>query len=390
MSDWKIVAVGDIATIERQVVSAESIKNGTKYVGLENIQPGGALVGVKSVEEGELASAKLAFSGEHILYGKLRPYLAKIARPDFSGVCSTDILPIKPGPKVLRDYLLFYLRQPSVIKIASSLATGASLPRLSQAMLGRMQVPLPSLSEQRRITAVLDQADALRAKRRETLAELDELIDSVFLDMVGDPGCNPRSWPVVRLGDLLVEGPQNGLYKPSSSYGRGVRILRIDSFRSGAIGGLELLKRVDASEDEVALYGLRNEDIVLNRVNSIEHLGKSVLIPAISEPLLFESNMMRFRVDSARLLPRYAAQVLSSRYAQRYIVQSAKQAINQASINQRDVREFQFPLPPLDLQHEFARRVEAIERMKESQRAHLAELDALFASLQDRAFRGEL
>jgi type I restriction enzyme, S subunit len=82
------------------------------------------------VQNGDLASTKFMFSKEHILYGKLRPYLRKIARPNFGGVCSTDIIPIKPGPRIDRDYLFHFLRIDQVVNKAASLTTGVNLPRL--------------------------------------------------------------------------------------------------------------------------------------------------------------------------------------------------------------------------------------------------------------------
>jgi type I restriction enzyme S subunit len=100
-------------------------------VGLENIESGGSFVNVRTVANGELASNKFTFTERHVLYGKLRPYLAKIARPSFDGICSTDILPILPGPELDRDYLTHFLRQPTMIELANSRAAGANLPRLS-------------------------------------------------------------------------------------------------------------------------------------------------------------------------------------------------------------------------------------------------------------------
>src|SRR5438552_15580259 len=93
---WKTVALHEVATIERSAVQPDAISQGAAYLGLEHIESGGRILGAKSVDEGELASSKFKFTERHVLYGKLRPYLAKIACPDFSGICSTDILPILP------------------------------------------------------------------------------------------------------------------------------------------------------------------------------------------------------------------------------------------------------------------------------------------------------
>src|SRR5690606_28900738 len=102
-----------------------------------------------------------------------------------SGVCSTDILPILPGPDLDRGYLFHYLSQPTVIALAASQATGANLPRLSFKALERLEIPLPPLDEQRRIAAILDQADTVRVRRRRVLSELDKIVESIFHSMFG-------------------------------------------------------------------------------------------------------------------------------------------------------------------------------------------------------------
>lgn len=262
--------------------------------------------------------------------------------------------------------------------------------RLTSDRLEAIEVPLPSLAEQRRIAEVLDRAAALRTKRRAALAQLDTLTRAIFLDLFGDPVTNPEGWPRVRLGELLTRGPQNGRYKPSSDYGSGTRILRIDAFYGGAVRDLAGLKRVRVSDAERDLFGLRPGEVLVNRVNSLDYLGKSALIPELQEPVVFESNMMRFDVARDRVEPRFLVELLQSALVRSQVLSAAKNAVNQSSINQQDVKQFQINLPPLPLQREFANRVAAVEKLKAAQRASLVEMDALLASLQHRAFRGEL
>jgi type I restriction enzyme S subunit len=254
----------------------------------------------------------------------------------------------------------------------------------------RRSIPVPPLAEQLRIAEVLDRAEALRAKRRAAFAQLDALTQSLFLDLFGDPATNPKGWPVRRLGELIVDGPQNGLYKPSTDYGSGTPILRIDAFYDGAVTDISALKRVRLSEAEKNGFRLTENDVVINRVNSLEYLGKCALIPKLPEETVFESNMMRMRFNPDTTHPKFVVQFLQSGFAKSQIQMRAKHAVNQASINQQDVSGFRTSLPPITLQREFARRVTAVEALKTAQRASLAELDALFATLQHRAFRGEL
>jgi type I restriction enzyme, S subunit len=140
---WPTAALGEIATIERNSVFPSDIRSGSRYVGLEHIESGGGSLSYGEVTNGELASNKFQFGPRHILFGKLRPYLAKIVCPDFEGICSTDILPIAPGERVDQRYLLHFLRFPRIVDWASSRATGVNLPRLSPNQLASLEIPLP-------------------------------------------------------------------------------------------------------------------------------------------------------------------------------------------------------------------------------------------------------
>ncbi|AXK84772.1 restriction endonuclease subunit S [Nocardia farcinica] len=360
------------------------------YLGLEHIEPGGRLLDPHLITAGDVASAKFAFEPGDILYGKLRPYLAKIAIPDFSGVCSTDIIPVRVTDVMDARFLLHYLRQPRLVDWANSRSAGANLPRLSPKVLAALPVPVPPLVEQRRIATILDHADALRAKRREALARLDELTQSIFIDMFGTLSANDMDWPTVEFESVMLEGPQNGLYKPSSEYGSGARILRIDGFHNGVPIKPDSLKRVRVDGAEEKKYALHMNDIIINRVNSIEHLGKSAIVPALDQVVVFESNMMRITLNEDLISPTFCLAQLQSSYLRGQIVLAAKDAVNQSSINQTDVKSFQLRLPPLERQQDYASRVGRLGEISRLHRTALGELDALFASLQSRAFRGEL
>lgn len=294
--------------------------------------------------------------------------------------------------KVSSEYLERFLRSPRALsyyatKLQGSTARRRSLPR---DVFLALPVPLPDYEEQKRIVAVLDQLNALRAKRREAIDLLDDLTRSIFLDMFGDPAGNPKKWPVVTLGSVIVDGPSNGLYKPSGEYGAGVPILRIDSFQRGVLADYASWRRVNADATERVRFGVASGDIVINRVNSRSHLGKAVLIPELPGPAVYESNMMRFRVDGASLKPSYLVHFMQSGFVKGQILESAKDAVNQSSINQGDVKRLRVNLPPLAVQEEFLRKAAAIDLVKNSHRAHLTSLDELFTSLQQRAFSGRL
>lgn len=338
--------------------------------------------GYTPFHDGDLLVAKITPCFEN---GKI----AEARLPQRAAFGSSEFHVLRPDSSVVNSrYLLRYLRQDSVRLAGERRMTGsAGQRRVPEAFFRDLAVPLPPLAEQRRIADILDRADEMRAKRREAIALLESLSGAAYLELFGDP---PRRWPVAHMGDVIDGGPQNGLYKPSTDYGSGTLILRIDGFYDGKVTAVEGLKRVRVTDRERELYALTEGEIVINRVNSREYLGKSALVPALSEPVLFESNMMRFAVDRSRVEPGFVVAFLQTAHAKSQILARAKDAINQSSINQQDVRGLSLPVPPIDVQREFARRLEAIEALKAAHRTSLAEMDALFASLQHRAFRGEL
>jgi len=268
-------------------------------------------------------------------------------------------------------------------------ARGVTQQNISATLVRDLRIPLPPLAEQRHTAAVLDKADAIRRKRRESLRLLDEFLRSAFLEMFGDPVRNPKSWRTGTLGDL-IEGPENGLYRPASDYGTGTPIVRIDSFYDGEITAIEALKRVRLSEDAVAKYALQQDDILINRVNSREFLGKSAVVPTLKEPTVFESNMMRLRVDMQVVHPRYLVSLLQTPYFKRQVLRRTKDAVNQASINQDDVRSFEIRIPPLELQNRFVSLLDRVAGVRKLFEALIEQTESLFDSLAQRAFRGEL
>lgn len=386
MSSWRKVTLENVAVIERSTIQPEAISQGTAYVGLEHIESGGAILGAKKVEEGELASSKFKFTECHLLYGKLRPYLAKIACPDFSGICSTDILPILPGPELERRFLCYFLRQPSMVEHANSRAVGANLPRLSPSALAEFEIPLPPLAEQRRIAEVLDRAEALRAKRRAALAQLDSLTQSLFLDLFGDPVSNPKGVKVVRLADVATR-ITDGVHQKPNYTESGVPFISVKDITTGKLI-FDDCKFISAEDHERFTKRCKPErlDILYTKVGAT--YGRPAIVETDREFSLYVSVcIIKPRKDL--IDPHFLNAALGTPAVKNQADRRIK-GIGVPDLHLDQIQSFLIPLPSMSQQREFARRVTVVEALKKAQRASLAELDALFATLQHRAFRGEL
>ena len=280
--------------------------------------------------------------------------------------------------------------------VLSAKGRGATFLQVSKADIASLQIPLPPLDQQKRIARILDAADALRAKRREALAQFDTLLQSTFLDMFGDPVTNPMGWEVQRFADVfwLQEGPGVRSWQFKES---GIKLLNVSNILKS--GELDLSKTdrhlsthevqekyshflIHAGDLVIASSGISIDEDDLLRTRSAfirdEHL-----------PLCMNTSTVRFKamdeVSDLRFLQRW----LQLHEFRRQITQEVTGSA-QKNFGPTHLKRLRITLPPLDLQCRFAAIVESVEQQIASQRAHLNELDTLFASLQSRAFRGDL
>ncbi|WP_308720740.1 restriction endonuclease subunit S [Komagataeibacter xylinus] len=376
--NWPEVALKSVADIQRSGVSPEEIASGTDYLGLEHIASGGEILSRQRVDAGELASTKFSFGPSHLLYGKLRPYLGKIALPDFEGVCSTDILPVFPGPDLDRRYLAYFLRQPQMIEHANKLATGANLPRLSPKALAEFPIPLPPLEEQKRIAGILDQAAELCRLRTRALNKLNTLGQAIFHEMFGDPADNPKGFPRKKLLEIvkIIGGSQPAkkhfLYEDGP--GR-VRFVQTRDFRTDAYKTYvpEDLAKRPFSEDDVIIgrYGppvfqifrglAGTYNVALMKAQPIGEITKDFVFYLLQEPKLHG-----------------------------YVVANSERTAGQSGVNLDLLEDYPVYAPPVELQADFSKRLTEVDTVTRNARRQSLKAQTLFASLQHRAFRGEL
>ena len=293
------------------------------------------------------------------------------------------------APQLDQQYLYYYLKSDFALQRIRAVATGSVRDNLKLAMLYEFPIELPDIDQQRDLASRLDRIKRIISLREQELQVLDDLIRARFVEMFGDPELNPMEWPVEALGDVLSVEPQNGLYKPQSDYvqdGTGIPILRIDAFYDGKVTDFSGLKRLNCTDAERSRYLLMENDIVINRVNSLEYLGKCAWITGLIEPTLFESNMMRFHVEESRIDPCYMTRLLCSTYIYKQILNRAKKAVNQASINQGDVQSFKILVPPVGLQKQYAAFVAQVDKSKAVVQRSLDKMQLLFDSLMQQYF----
>ena len=262
---------------------------------------------------------------------------------------------------------------------------GGSLLRARPAEVAKIKIPLPPLPEQRRIATILDKADALRTQRRAAIAKLDEFLQSVFLDMFGDPVTNPKGWPIRRISDLL-ESVKYGSSAKASLEGE-VPILRMNNLTYSGEMDLTDLKYITANQAEEK-YLVHPGDILFNRTNSKELVGKTAVYEGPA-PMAYAGYLVRGRVLQGHV-PEYISAFLNSKWGKAILRNMCKNIVGMANINAKEFGSIELPVPPSHLQARFQRSCHAIREQKRTLQHHATRLDTLFASLQHRAFTGGL
>jgi len=378
------VEFGEVAEIDRTVASEEECKT-LAYVGLEHIKKETGRFAPEFAHAPEmLLASKFKFTPRHILYGKLRPYLNKVVRPTFDGVCSTDILPILPDETQLdRTYLWAIFLSPKFVAWASANVSGANLPRLDPKRLEEYVIPLPPLPEQHRIAALLAKADRLRRTRGYAAQLSDTFLQAVFVRMFGDYIAADTD---TRFQDVLAMPLQNGFFETNDKYGSGTPVVWVDNLYHTISIDTTNLRRVQTDEEAIKKYEVVEGDLLFTRSSLVrEGVGQVNIVPELEERTMFESHIIRARVNQKKVNPFFILELFRSNFGRTFIMRGAHTA-TMTTVQQDTIEELRCPLPPLAHQQKFARVVQQFERLRAQQREAERQAEHLFQTLLHRAF----
>jgi len=289
-----------------------------------------------------------------------------------------------------------------------SLASGTTFLELSGSKLQQVPFPLPPLAEQKRIVAKLDALNAKSTRARTELARIETLVSRYKQAVLSkafsgeltwewrNQGAKLGSWETMPLSQLVSDGPSNGWSPKADGKAGGLKSLKLSATSSGHLRlDDDTIKYLDQTIPDNSRFWLMDNDILIQRANSLELLGTTVLFDGPPRQFIFPDLMMRVRANHTKVIPRYLATYLNSDPARSYFRASATgTAGNMPKINGATVRETLVPTPPIEEQREIVRRIESafakIDRMaKEATRA-LELVGRLEEAILSKAFRGEL
>lgn len=287
-------------------------------------------------------------------------------------------------PRFLDEYLVLALRQANLNQYASQFGQ----PLISHSRLENVELLIPPLDEQKRIATILSKADRLRRLRRYACELSEGYLQSVFLEMFGDPMSNPRGWKIKTLSDLKTKFAY-GTSEKCYSEPKGFPVLRIPNVLGQKID-LSDLKYAELPDKEVAKLLLAPGDLVFVRTNgNPDYVGRCAVFDLNSQ-YLYASYLIRARLELEKINPWFLETYLHTSSGRKAMSPYIRTTAGQSNIGMEGLGQIPVPLPPLSLQQKFAQIVQKTERLRAQQRESERQAEHLFQSLLHRAFRGEL
>ena len=390
---WATVSLQEVCTFE----NGDRGKNYPSKSTL--IDEGIPFVNAGNLKEGAIGHEDLSFiSQEHfdrLSNGKfskgdflfcLRGTLGKSAFVDreIHGAIASSLIIIRPTDQIHPAFLNCYLKSALCAEQIDLYKNGAAQPNLAAASLKNFKIPLPQLEEQKRIAGILDQADALRRLRTRALDKLNTLGQAIFHEMFGDWRVEKRNWPLVKLGDHLefLTSGSRGWAKYYSDHG--AKFIRIQNVKRNAFDMADMAYVSPPDSAEAKRTKVKAGDVLMSITAD---LGRTAVVPNDIGDAHINQHLAILRLKEMH--PRYVSAALSSPAGQAEILKKNREGVK-AGLNFEDVRSVSLPSPPMEIQMRFCERLDTLVKTTEYATAALKQQQSLFASLQHRAFRGEL
>ncbi len=319
-----------------------------------------------------------------------RAPIGKVAITAIEMCCNQGFKNFVCSEELNNKYLYHYLK--SKVAYLQSLGRGATFKEINKATVERIQIPLPPLDVQKKIAAVLDRADRLRQKRKEAIARLDDLVQSVFLDMFGDPVDNPKGWEMSRFGELLfsISSGKSPICEDRPAYSNEWGVLKLSAVTSG-----KYLQQENKGLQMVTTDGnveVKQGDVLFTRKNTHSLVAACAYVYETIPRRLLPDTIFRFEIkDKEALYPLYLTGLLSEPKFRGHVQALASgSAGSMPNISKAKLLEFNIPVPEPSLQKKYEGIAMQVYKVKLKLDEELSELNNLFNSLLQRAFKGSL
>jgi len=358
------------------------------HLNLDQIESGSSAVKRKYRAPACAAGAStFEFDTGNVLFSKLRPYLNKVVLPDEPGIATTELVPLRPERGLLMPaFFAHYLRSPGFLAFSSSFVTGVKMPRVIMEKFWQAELPLPPLSEQRRIVEILDRADELRRLRAEANTRAERILPALFLKMFGDPATNPMGWEQLPLGELVTH-LTSGSRGWSSFTGRGPGLfVRTQDILDGQISQ-ELLAVDPPHGAEADRTRLADGDVVVTITGIV---GKAATFHTMNRDAYVSQHVALVRPDHSRILPEFLTQYANLPIGPTPVLATFQYGQTKPGLGFRELNTARIPVPPLRIQRQFQSQVLGMTTHRHHIVRASKQLSQVWATLLSRAFSGDL
>jgi len=288
---------------------------------------------------------------------------------------------------IFTNYLGLYLRTKS--KYLRDNCTGATIPHINKSVLESLKIPIPPLPIQKQIAEILEQADKSKQKRKEANKLTDEFLQSVFIEMFGDPVKNPKGWEIVKVDDISskVTSGSTPLGGDINYLSEGIRFIRSQNILMNRIDYSDIVFISKTIHNNMSRTWVKKNDVLFNITGA--SIGRVAYFEGENDSANVNQHVCIVRTEKEKINHIYLSYLISSESFQSRVISQNSGATRQA-FNFEQIRNFKIILPPLQLQQQFAQIVNKTEALKEKQKKTEQELENLFQSLMQKAFKGGL
>jgi restriction endonuclease S subunit len=366
---WSRLRFAELADSVTDRVDDPAAAGVDRYVGLEHVDPGSLRLR-RWGHPSDVEATKLRFQPGDIIFGRRRAYQRKLAQADFAGICSAHALVLRARPDVmLPDFLPYLMRTEAFFERALAISVGGLSPTINWRTLALEEFAVPPLEEQRRLARLL-RAQTMAVEKVEDAASFARIARNALTTEFFTRALRGDARP---LGDLLTRC-QYGLSVKASEEGE-VPMLGMAHMHDGHMTESDAsFITLDAAE--LSKYRLEPEDIIFNRTNSIEHVGR-VARYTLDGPHVFASYLLRLTADAATVRPRFLAEYLMSAEGQRRARRYMTRGVSQANINATNLKQVAVPVIPLDAQDGLLEQLEAADSLTAELACRLAKVTEL-------------
>ena len=280
------------------------------------------------------------------------------------------------------NYFCILLQSKSLKDRLSKDSSGSTFKSIKMNQLEKLTFDIPNLYKQKQIVVNIKIVSKVINLCNTILNKLDTLVKSRFVEMFGDPILNPKGWEMTTIGEIVTE-VKYGTSRPAIDGGK-YAYLRMNNLTYDGYLDLADLKRIDIPDSEIEKCIVRKGDVLFNRTNSIELVGKTCVFDK-DEDMIIAGYIIRVRLKPV-MLPLIMSYFMNTDALKKKLRSMAKGAVNQANINAQELKAIKIYLPPTDLQQQFAAFVAQIDKSKLAVKQILEKAETLKKSLMQEYF----